>query len=404
MIAIQPHRHVSPKASSAEGFTARRYDDFAEVEQLWRHMEDRGWVSLFQQYDWAEQVRANLATGSDTLPFVVEITDPRVEAPVMLLPFVLRKKSGYSVVEYFGLGVCDITAPLLAPDYVFPADVGPALWEAILSVLPKADFIRLDQIISKVGEAANPLLSLPDVHVSISPSFEAPIDGAFETVVDRIVNNQTRRILKTSSRRIAEIGEARFVAATTKAELDVLIPAMISQRLQRFQEMGRVDLLTRPDVQAFYRSAAVAGLEGKGPARVFGLFVGDECIATTYGLVDGRSFCLTIMTMAGGPWQACSPGMAIIARVIQWSRQQDLKVIDFSVGELSYKTGFGGQRQERYALWQGLTVKGRSAIVILHALSATKRTLKNNPALFNRLRSCVQFVRRMRRSRSKPEV
>lgn len=401
---MQPDRDVSLLISAAAGFAARRYDDFTEVEQLWRRLEDGGSVSVFQQYDWVEQVRENLATEPGMSPFVVEITDLSVGRPVMLLPFLLLKKRGYSVIEYFGSGVCDIAAPVLAPNYVLPPGAGSALWEAILSVLPKADFIRVDQIPGHVGEAANPLAALPDVHVAISPSFEALIDGASETVVDRLVNNQTRRILKTSSRRIADIGEARFVVANTMAELDELIPAMISQRLQRFQEMGRVDLLSRPDVQAFYKSAAAAGLEGKGPARVFGLYVGDECIATTYGLVDGRSFCLTILTMAGGRWQSCSPGMAIIARVIQWARQQDLKLIDFSVGELAYKTGFGGQRQERYKLWKGLTVKGRSAIVTLHALSATKRKLKSHPALFDRLRSVVQLLRRMRRPPNKPQA
>lgn len=70
--------------------------------------------------------------------------------------------------------------------------------------------------------------------------------------------------------------------ATAPAEVEAIFEALVEQRWQRFAEMGRFDLLARPEVRDFYRAAALEGLAG-GPARLFGLSVNDTWMATGYG-------------------------------------------------------------------------------------------------------------------------
>jgi CelD/BcsL family acetyltransferase involved in cellulose biosynthesis len=129
--------------------------------------------------------------------------------------------------------------------------------------------------------------------------------------------------------------------------------------------------------------------------RVFGLSVAGEWIATAYGLVHAKTFHLLIVSMAGGGWEASAPGIAIIAQFVRWSRQQGLTMMDFSLGEMDYKTGFGGQPHDLYALSLPLTSRGRVAAAMRHAAARTKERLMARPRLFAFLRPAVRLCRRM---------
>jgi len=401
MFRNQSFKHRELRLNSLAGsLTARRHDTLETLEPIWRMLETKGLATAFQQFDWVRTMKEDLIRQTGAQPFVVEVNDAQSGEIRMLLPFILIRKATHSIIEYMGLGVCDISAPLLAPNYSYPEEAGEALWTAIAAAFPKADLVHIDQIATRIHGHINPLAALPAIRPIPLQSFDVVIDGDPETIVDRLANNQTRRILKTSARRMAERGDVRFLTATTKADLDELLPVMIAQRLERFRGLGRFDLLADPHVQSFYKNAAIASLDGRGPVRVFGLSVGGEWIATVYGLVHAGTFHLTIITMASGDWQACSPGMATIAQFIRWSRQAGLTMIDFSVGEMAYKTGFGAHAHDLYAVLQPLTIRGRLVVAIRDTGIRLRKKMKAHPTLFRYLQSAMQFYRRKRSSLS----
>lgn len=373
---------------------ARRHDRLETIEGIWRRLETEGVATAFQQFDWVRVLEEQLARPKGSRPFVVEVCDTRSGETRMLLPFILRKEATHSVIEYMGLNVCDISAPLIAPGYRFSQQSGAALWAAVSAVFPKADLVHIDLIAPRIGGSINPLATLPGIHKIPLRSFDVAIDGDPDTIVDRLINGRMRRTLKRSERRMTEHGDVRFLAARSREHLDTLMPVMIAQRLERFRGLGRFDLLADPHVQSLYEQAAIASLGGRGPVRVFGLSVADEWIATAYGLVHAGTFHLTIITMAGGPWEACSPGMAIIARIIRWARQEGLTTMDFSLGEMDYKTGFGGQPHDLYALSCPLTLRGRIAVAMRHVSVRLKEKVKAYPRLFRYLRSFVRLYKR----------
>ena len=387
--------HREPSASPlADALTARRHDTLESLEPIWRLLETRGVATAFQQFDWVRTLEERLARPKGISPFVVEVSDARSGETRMLLPFVLKKQATHSVIEYMGLNVCDISAPLIAPDYRFPQQSGAALWAAVSAVFPKADLVHIDLIAPTIGGSVNPLATLPGIRKISLQSFDVAIDGDPDTIVDRLASGRMQRTLKKSERRMSERGDVRFLAARTREHLDTLMPVMIAQRRERFRALGRFDLLADPHVRSFYEQAAIASLGGRGPVRVFGLSVAGEWIATAYGLVHAGTFHLTIITMAGGSWEACSPGMAIIARFIRWARQEGMTTIGFSLGEMDYKTGFGGQAHDLYALSCPLTPRGRLAIALRRAVLRMKERAKAHPKLFSCLRSAARSIRR----------
>jgi CelD/BcsL family acetyltransferase involved in cellulose biosynthesis len=364
-------------------------------------MQSSGRATAFQHYDWMKAIADHLAQPAGAEVLVIEIGDRSTSEPIMLLPLCRIRRRGWQAIEFLSLGVSDLSAPVVADSVSIAPEDGPALWQAICGVLPKADFVIIDQIPASIGGIPNPLALLPRASASTMTSYDTPIDGDPETIVARLANSQTRRILKTSDRRMGEQGEIGFRHASTQAELDELMVVMFEQRAERFRELGRYDLLALPAVRDFYRNAAASSLGGKGPAHVFGLSVDGEWIATAYGLVHGSTFHLTVITMAGGLWSACSPGMATIARFIRWSRERELSTMDFSIGEAPYKPGFGGQPRQLLSLSRPMTAKGRLIVASRRMASRTKEEIRARPALFRRLRSLVQIGRRIGHSLSR---
>lgn len=373
-------------------FIARRHDDREAIESMWRAYEAQGGVSAFQRLTWLRAAAESFASGPGLRPFFVEVIDVSTGKTVMLLPLVRRETFLHVVIEFLGWQVSDISAPIMAPLYTFPTGVGKDLWDAIVTVLPSADLIQINHITTTVHGRLNPLCSLPYVELSPTKSFEVEMNGDAETIVNRLANNQTRRILKTSARRLAERGNVRLVAAATREEVEVLHTVMVHQRRERFNELGRVDHLALPGVSDFYKNAALSSL-GAGPAQMFGLSVDGEWIATTYTLIQSDTIHLTIVTMAGGAWQPCSPGMTILARYMQWARARGLTVMDFSIGDTAYKTGFGGIPKDRFTLLAPLTAKGKAIVWRKKLVASAKEKVKSQATLSRYARAMLRFYR-----------
>ena len=144
-------QNQSPGQSDrSDAFTARRHESLETLEPVWRLLETEGRTTAFQQFDWIRAVEEHLARPKGIMAFVVEVSDAKSGRTRMLLPFILKRKAAYSIVEYMGLNVCDISAPLIAPGYRFTESSGEALWAAIATCLPKADLVHIDLIPSMI--------------------------------------------------------------------------------------------------------------------------------------------------------------------------------------------------------------------------------------------------------------
>jgi CelD/BcsL family acetyltransferase involved in cellulose biosynthesis len=207
---------------------------------------------------------------------------------MMLLPLTARRRLGVRTIAFFDLDVCDYAAPVAAPDFAPPREAMSAIWAAVRRALPRADLLRLPRMPALAGGAANPLLLLPGNRLMDMRCYGLTIAPPPENLIQRATRPSTFRDLAKFQRRLERRGAVAFTPASTPEEVDAMMAALIAQRGERFAEMGRYNLLDRPDIRRFYNAAAHDGLKG-GPARLFGLSVEGEWVATAYGVVSGTS-------------------------------------------------------------------------------------------------------------------
>ncbi|WP_232627978.1 GNAT family N-acetyltransferase [Methylobacterium sp. Leaf118] len=381
----------APVPEGTEAFAAVPHADPAAVAPLWRRFQETGACTAYQRLEWAQCLVAHLCPPRRGVPLILEIR--RAGDAVMLLPLVQRRHRGVRIVEALDLGVCDYAAPLLAPGFAPGAGEAAAIWRVVLRALPPCDLLRLARIPEALGPVANPLALLPEARPIALTASGVALEGDPDTLLKRVCSASFHRDLQRRAKRLDGRATVRLVVAEGEAEIAELFETLAAQRRERFREIGRHEPLDLPGTAAFYRAAALSGAE-TGSVRVFGLKADDAWIATAYGLVHGGAFHGTILAMAGEPWRTFAPGLLIAARIMVWARAQGLTYFDFTVGAQTYKNGFRPEARALLGLAVPLTLRGRAALALERAAEAIRNSLERRPALSDRVRRSVRWLRR----------
>lgn len=374
-------------------FSARLHRDLGSVEAVWRRLEAQGVSTAFQNFAWARAVCERLLVTMNATLAVVEVADRCTGATMALLPMVRVRLATHSQITWLDLGVSDYAAPILAPNLTLDAQTFEEMWDCALGALPRADLIHVSRIPARISTIANPLAELASCRPMDMEAFAVSLEGDAGTLMQRLAQPSVFRELKRRRRKIAEKGVVLVVSATTPEQIDSLFDALLEQRRERFQAVGRFNLLSRPDVAAFYRAAAHEGL-ADGPVRLLGLSVGGTWIAAVYGLVHDDAFHMVIPTMLDAEWRPYAPGLLLIAATMERSRGQGLTKFDFTVGHLRFKTDLGGVASPLYEIYQATSLRGHVVMRAVQAAASSKAWLKRRPAVFDVLRSCRQRLRR----------
>lgn len=364
--------------------------DPAEVFARWRALHPRAATTVFGHPRWLPEL---LAVGEAQGALVMAVEVAIDGATQMLLPFAVTRSGGVTLVEALDFELCDYAAPLCARDFIpDEEDMGRILRET-LKVLPPADLLAIRKIKPALAGQANPYASLPGVRASAIEAFGLAVSVPEDTLLERVMRASTFRDYKKFRRRLERKGKVEFRRADTPEAVVAFFDALVEQRRSRFRAMGRLDLMEREDIAAFYRRAALNGLDG-GPVRLFALTLDGAPVATSYGLLGEGAFHLVIQTMAGGELKNCSPGVLVTADTLLWAAGEGLTYFDFTIGHLPYKEEFGAVRGGLLELVLPLSLKGRAVLALRDGAGRALAWLKARPALYRTLRDMRRALRR----------
>lgn len=372
-------------------WTIAVHRDLKAVEARWRDLEEAGHLTAFQGFDWISVLMERVGSREGATLHIVEVRD-RTGRTRLILPFCIRLRFGVSVLGFVDFGVCDYGAPLLAegapPDWIVADD----LLSAILKRVPRVDLIALEKMPARVGTVENPLARLSGRSLSPLRCYRVPVEGPADTILKRALRPSIHRDLTKARRRAERGADVRLTVAADAAEADAIMDAMLEQRRERFAQMGRFNLLGRPEIAAFYRDAARLGLHS-GSVRLFSLTVDGRIAATAYTLVRADALSLVVQTMDRAR-RNLSPGGLITAQVLEWAAAQGIPCFDLTIGHQPFKVDFGSREDDLYVFERALTLKGRIASAAVLARTRALAALKAHPRLFESLRALRQRLRR----------
>jgi CelD/BcsL family acetyltransferase involved in cellulose biosynthesis len=380
------------EAAVAGEWQVRVHRNIHALEETWRQAEVLGYATGFQRFDWLMALVKSMSCSWAGETFAVELLDS-VGRSLMFLPLAREHRRGITTLGMIDFGVCDYLAPLILPGVSLPPKSANAFWPVIRAALPKADLMTIPKMPGLIAGRPNPLVELSKVHVMETRRYGLSISPPADDLIKRVTGHSTYRNLGKLRRRLDKRGKVALVVPKTTAQVESLVTVMFTQRRERFRAMGRENLMERPEIAHFYRSAALSGLMG-GPAKIFGLSVDGEYIATGYGLLNGTTFALVSQTMADGRWGDFSPGILISAAIMEWAVAVGITYFDLTIGFHSHKIDLGAQEDVLFEFSDAFTFKGALVLAMSRGLGQLRAAARRQIWLYAMLRSARQAWRR----------
>lgn len=327
----------------------------------------------FQTLGWLQAWQDTLGAAEGARPCPVLVED--AAGPVMLLPFGVFPAGPLRELRFLGGIVTDYHAPLLAPDW--EARLGPggfaALWPRILAALPPVDLIRLERMPAFVEEVPNPLAALPGLRAT-EPALAIRLPDSLPAYLKTRKSAwvaDTRR----KRRRLNEIAPLAYRPAADAAGRAAALAAMMARKSRRWVETGNPDAFRRPEFRGFYARMSESR-PGNGRVHAATLSVGEEVVATHWGLIHRGRFFYLMVGWSGGEWAKYSVGRIIIEDMVAEAIAEGCAVFDLTVGDEAYKFDWTENRLEMRALLEARSWKGRLALAAAAAREAARERLK----------------------------
>jgi CelD/BcsL family acetyltransferase involved in cellulose biosynthesis len=306
----------------------------AEVEADWRRLaEARG--NAFLTPEWFHCWFAEYGDGAD--PFVAALMAEDGTC-VGLIPFALPRSGRPRVCRLAGANLGDFFGPVAAPGQ--EDQVAAAAGEALAGAANRWSMIALDHVedpdtwADSLAEGTGMRLKRRSHEAAGLPWIDLASYGGWEAYLASR-SSHLRKRLRQLDRRLARDHEVRVRRTESAEALAADVEALFDLHDRRWQGGSS---LASPRARSFHGAFAAAALE-RGWLRLWFLELDGEPVASWYGwrLGDRYSF------YNGGfdpALSKLSPGMVLLARVLESAFDEGAETFDFLLGDESYKSRF----------------------------------------------------------------
>ena len=324
-------------------------NSFDFLSEEYRELFQNSRATAFQHPLWLDRLYGRLAPRFDAEPLIIVARWRGSGRLAMVLPLMRRRHGVMRVVEFADLKVSDYAAAVCDR-----ATFGLILRDdlacgRIRRALRPYDFLR----IQKLRDDALPLdLLFGHTRASMGMNAHAvPLYGPFDKWRSDNIDPSYRKELDKKGRQIRRKGEVRFAVSLDPGEITATFHRMREYRRPRFQDRDDPDLLQGAGYFDFYLDLAIAGAKA-GFCRTYTLWLDRRPISGVWGMTHQDQF----LTVLGGfdlaNFKNYSIGALVFEAVAGNCIDRGERVLDFTIGDESYKRLFGMQPT---AMW---TVSG----------------------------------------------
>src|SRR5215475_7150341 len=173
--------------------------------------------------------------------------------------------------------------------------------------------------------------------------------GPLETWRTDNIDRSYRKELDKKGRQIRRKGHVRFGISFDPGEITATFHRMREYRRPRFQNREDPDLLQSATYFDFYLDLAIAGAHA-GFCRTYTLWLDSRPISGVWGLVHQGQFLVVLGGFDLAGFKNCSIGALVFEAVAGDCIAKGERVLDFTIGDESYKRLFGMQPTAMWTL------------------------------------------------------
>jgi CelD/BcsL family acetyltransferase involved in cellulose biosynthesis len=210
-------------------------------------------------------------------------------------------------------------------------------------------------------------------------AYSTVLFAPFEQWRANALDRSYQKELAKKFRQLQKKGTLSFSCCEDAASIAAAMEVMKKLRGPRFQAQGDGDLLQRPEYFEFYSDVAVRGLDSF--VRVYAMKMDGNVIAAVLGLCHGDSLLVIMSAFDIAGYKNQSLGALTFEQVAQDCIGRGDRVLDFTIGDESYKRLFGATPSPMWSVTQAGSAAGSIALFALRQAPWIKLAAKRMAGL-----------------------
>ncbi len=345
--------------------------DFNFLSEEYRAFFNLRRGTVFQAPLWLASIHARLAPALSATQYTMTVrTRPQREL-IAVIPFVIQKSAGISILQPADFGVCDYNAIVAEPAVLEMLAADRTVIDRIAALLDVAGLMIFRKVRDD-GFDASRLFKRIVISPCENAAYHIKTGADFEVWQRRTVRRKFTKELGRLGRQIErEFGRYEHRIARDEGEIRQVFALLKSVRRAHFDS----DILDDEIYSAFYLQFAIEGaksgdaltyisyLDGKPVAALVAVAFADECHAVLIGADIER-------------FGRYSLGMQLLYRVVKLRFDSGLHRLDLGLGNTGFKSLFRVEETTLHNFSSARSLPGLALSLVYHHAKPLKKALK----------------------------
>ena len=330
-------------------------------------------ATAFQHPLWLDTLYRKLAPAAAAKPLVVVVRHRTNSALAAVLPLLRVRRGPMRTVEFADLRVSDYLSPVCTAETFADLLQDRQACEKLRKLVRPFDLLRIPKLLDAKMPIEN-LLGAPHRSLMDTNAYATVLVAPFEQWQINALGKSYQKELAKKWRQIHKKGTLTFSCCNDGASIGEAMDVMRKFRGPRFQAHGDGDLLQRPEYFDFYSSVALRGMGCF--TRLYAMKMDGEVIATALGLAHRGSLLVVMTAFDIEGYKSQSIGALTFESVAKDCIARGDRVLDFTIGDETYKMQFGGQPTPMSGVTQAGSAAGSLALFALKQAPWIKQAAK----------------------------
>jgi CelD/BcsL family acetyltransferase involved in cellulose biosynthesis len=328
-------------------------------------------ATVFQAPSWLDAIHQKLAPHLNATQYTVTVRNRQDRTLFAVIPLVVQKSAGLSILQPADFGVCDYNCVIGDPHLLEVLVADSTVLDRLNALLDGADVLIFRKVLNSRFDAGRLFRNITTSNCENSAYYSETGDD-FEVWQRRTISRKFSKELGRLGRQIErEFGQYEHRQARTEQEIREAMAFLRDKRSGRFES----DLLHDDIYFAFYCDYAVAAAES-GEAITYVSYLNGKPVAVLFGLAGSDEFHAVLLGSDIGNYGKFSVGIQILYRIIKLRFEQGFRRFDMGLGNTGYKSHFRVDETMLHNFTCSRSLSGSALSFVYHRTKPLKNLLK----------------------------
>ena len=346
--------------------------DFDFLSAEYRAFYGPARATAFQAPLWMDMIHRRLAAGLNAAQHTLTIRNRGDGALVAVIPLILQRSKGISLLRPADFGVCDYNSIVADKNMLAMMAGDPGLIARINAAVKACDILMFRKVREDDFDVGRLFVKSTST-AGENAAYHSEVGDDFDAWRSRTIRKKFSKELGRLQRQMErEFGSYEHRAAANEAEIRQAFDFLRASRVGRFED----DLLQNQLYFEFYRDYAIAA-GASGEAITYVSYVAGEPVAVLFGLTGDGEFHAVLIGSDTERFGRHSPGTQIIYQVIKKRFSEGFRRFDMGLGNSGYKTHFRVDETQMRNYTKTYSVAGYAVGLVYHHAKPIKNFLRN---------------------------